>query len=141
MAVLGLCCCTQSFSSCGKWGLLSRCGVQASHCIGFSVAEHGLQACGLQQLQHVGSIVVAHRLSCPWHEGSSSTRDQTCLPSIGRRILNHWTTREALTQCILTKNVLKAHTVFRNFTALGRSNTGDTKMYLTISVRTIFIVK
>ena len=26
--------------------------------------------------------------------GSSQTRDQTCVPCIGRQILNHWTTRE-----------------------------------------------
>ena len=28
------------------------------------VVQHGLQACGLQQLQHVDSIAVAHGLSC-----------------------------------------------------------------------------
>ena len=33
----------QAFSSCSEWGLLSSCGVQASHCSGFSlVVEHGL---------------------------------------------------------------------------------------------------
>ena len=29
------------------------------------VAEHGLQALGLQELQHVGSAVVTHGFSCP----------------------------------------------------------------------------
>ena len=28
------------------------------------------------------------------HVGSSWTRDQTCVPCIGRQILNHWTIRE-----------------------------------------------
>ena len=28
------------------------------------------------------------------HDFSSPTRDQTCIPCIGRQILNHWTTRE-----------------------------------------------
>ena len=28
------------------------------------------------------------------HVGSSRTRDRTCVPCIGRRILNQWTTRE-----------------------------------------------
>ena len=51
LAELGLCCCMWAFSSCGEWGLLF-------------VAEHGLQAHGLQQLWHTGSAVVAHRLSC-----------------------------------------------------------------------------
>ena len=42
--VLGLHCCTQAFCSCGKWGLLSSCGVQASHCSGFSCCK--VQALG-----------------------------------------------------------------------------------------------
>ena len=32
---LGLCCCTQAFSSCDEWGLLSSCGACASLCGGF----------------------------------------------------------------------------------------------------------
>ena len=30
-----------------------------------------------------------------WHVEPSQTRDRTCVPHIGRQILNHWTTREA----------------------------------------------
>ena len=41
----------------------------------------GLTSCGTQ-------------LVTPWHVGSSRTRDQTCVLCIGRRVLNHWTTRE-----------------------------------------------
>ena len=33
-------------------------------------------------------------LVAPWHVGSSQTRDQTCVPCIGRWILNHCATRE-----------------------------------------------
>ena len=33
-------------------------------------------------------------LAAPWHVGSSWTRDRTCVPCIGRQILNHWTIRE-----------------------------------------------
>ena len=29
------------------------------------------------------------------HVGSSRTRDRTCIPCIGRRILSHWTTRKS----------------------------------------------
>ena len=36
LPVLDLCCYTRAFSSCGEWGLLSSCGVQASHCGNFS---------------------------------------------------------------------------------------------------------
>ena len=32
-----------------------------------------------------------------WYVGSSWTRDQTCVPCIGRQILNHWTTKEVPT--------------------------------------------
>ena len=61
LAVLGLCCCTRAFSSCGErglrfvvvWGLLIAVA---------SLVEHGLQACGLQQLWHAGSVVVARGL-------------------------------------------------------------------------------
>ena len=34
-------------------------------------------------------------LVAPWHVGSSQTRARTCVPCIGRRILNHCATREA----------------------------------------------
>ena len=36
LAVLGLQCCMQAFSSCSKWGLLSGYNAWASHCSGFS---------------------------------------------------------------------------------------------------------
>ena len=41
----------------------------------------------------MGFAVAAHALC---HVGSSQTRDHTHVPRIGRRILNHWTTREVL---------------------------------------------
>ena len=43
-------------------------------------------------------------LVAPWHVGSSQTRARTRVPCIGRRILNHCATREALPD-ILCKNV------------------------------------
>ena len=36
LAVFSLCCCTDFFSSYNEQGLLSSCGVWASHCNGFS---------------------------------------------------------------------------------------------------------
>ena len=39
-------------SSCGKQGLLSSCGVRASHCVASLVEEHGMRA---QQLKFLGS--------------------------------------------------------------------------------------
>ena len=56
-----------SFSGCGLWAL-----------------EGQLSGCGMWA-------------SLPlWHIGSSQIRDWTCVPRIGRWILNHWTVREAL---------------------------------------------
>ena len=52
LAVLGLCCYRQAFSSCGEWGLLSSCGAETSRCGGFSSQNMGstMQArcCGAQ---------------------------------------------------------------------------------------------
>ena len=52
LAMLGLRCYAQGFSSCGMWGLLSSCVVRASHCGGFSYCKAWalklcLSSCGL----------------------------------------------------------------------------------------------
>ena len=62
LAVLGLHCCMWAFSTCSDWGLLfiAVCGRLIA--VASLVAEHGLQAHGLQQLWCTGSVVVAHRL-------------------------------------------------------------------------------
>ena len=52
LAVLGLRCCARASSSCGERGLLFPCGVQASHCGGFS-------CCGARALGVQASVVVA----------------------------------------------------------------------------------
>ena len=62
------------------------------------LAVSGL-SCGMQDLSlwNVGfSLVEACGLICPVVCGNPSflTRDQTCIPYIGRQILNHWTIRE-----------------------------------------------
>ena len=53
LALLGLCCCTQAFSSCCEWKLLSSFHTRASHCIDFSCCgaqalEYGLSSSGTQ---------------------------------------------------------------------------------------------
>ena len=63
MAALGLCCCMWAFSSCRQQGLLSSYTTRASHCGGFS-------SCGAWAVGHVGSVLVAHRLSCSTACGS-----------------------------------------------------------------------
>ena len=54
MVVLGLCCCTQAFSSCGKWGLLFV-AVHISHCDGPS-------CCGAGALGRRASAVCSTRV-------------------------------------------------------------------------------
>ena len=74
MAVLGLHCYVQALFSCSEWGLLSSCGVRASHCGRFSCCralplEHCLWSTtsGALALEHwlwsTGSVLV-HGLSC-----------------------------------------------------------------------------
>ena len=85
--MLGLCCCTRAFSSCGGQGLLPSCGAWAYPC--GVLARRGARALGFQaqQLWHTGLVA-------PWHVISSWTKDRICIPCIGRQILNHWTSRE-----------------------------------------------
>ena len=89
-------------------------GYSSLQCAGFSLSwllllwsmgfrRAGFSSCGswAQQLWLVGSRAQAQQLWCkglvaPQHVGSSRARVQTCVPSIGRRILNRWATREAL---------------------------------------------
>ena len=78
-------------------GVTLCCSAQASHCSGFSCcAEHGLHQLWLagfraqaQQLWHRGLVA-------PQHVGSSWTRARTCVPCIGRQILNRCATGEVL---------------------------------------------
>ena len=65
LSVLGLCCCEQAFSSCGKQELLPSYGVWASNCCDFSCCRtwalrHAGFICGTraQELRHMG--LVAH---------------------------------------------------------------------------------
>ena len=65
--------------------------------------RHTGSAVVARRLQSSGSVVVAHGLSCSAHVGSSRTSSFYCsnearthVPCIGRQILNHCITREAL---------------------------------------------
>ena len=70
-----------------QWVLL----LQSTGCRASVVVVHGL--CSVQAL-----VLVAHGLSCPAARGifpgHLQIRDLTCVPFIGRQILNHWTIRE-----------------------------------------------
>ena len=64
LAALGLCCCVRAFSSCGEQGLLFIAVRGLLTAVASLVAEHGLQAHGLQQLWHTGSRAQAQQLWC-----------------------------------------------------------------------------
>ena len=85
--VLGLHCCTRTFSGCGKQGLLFTAVWGLPTVVSSLVAEHRLLVHRLQQLWHTGSVA-------PWHVESSWTRDGTHTPHIGRWIPIYWTAKE-----------------------------------------------
>ena len=88
MAVLGFRFCARAFSSCGKRGPLFI-AVRGPHC-------RGLSCCGAQAPDAQAQQLWLTGLAAPRHVGSSQTRARTRVPCIGRQILNHCTTREAL---------------------------------------------
>ena len=58
-------------------------------------SHHWSQVLGLQELQHPGSVIVAHGLCCSMTcEVFLDQGDQTLILSIGRWILIPWATRE-----------------------------------------------
>ena len=101
-------------AACGL-SLVAASGGQSSlRCRGFSLqcllllcstgSRHvGFSSCGTQaqQLWHEGSRAQAQQLwrtglVAPQHVGSSRTRARTCVPCIGRWILNHYAIRKSL---------------------------------------------
>ena len=96
LAVLGLCCCVWAFSSGSGWRLffVAACGLLIM--VASFIAEHSLLAHGLQYAaQGLSSCrVLPQLLHCMWD--LSQTNDLTHVSSIGRWILNHWTTGETL---------------------------------------------
>ena len=77
----------RAFYYCGKWELLFLAVLGLSIVAAFLVAEHILYSAQ-------ASVGASSGLAAPQHGGSSQTRERTHVPSVGRRILNHCTTRE-----------------------------------------------
>ena len=86
-----------------SWIFFHHAGSLLWHTSSSRVAVHRLPGCGARALEHAASVAAAHRFSsCDlpaqlprgmW-DLHSLIRDQTHISCIGRRILNHWTTRE-----------------------------------------------
>ena len=115
MTALGFHCFVWVLSGLSEWGYSSL------WCTGFSLhwllllqktgSSTGLSSCGswAQQLRLVGCRAWAQSLWCmglvaPRHRKSSQTRDQTCVPCIGRQILILCATREVLNYFLSTLN-------------------------------------
>lgn len=78
--MLGLHCCTWTSFSCGEWGPLSRCSVQASQCDDFSCCSEwalryaDFSGCGWPAPE-LESAVVVQGLIYPVACASTQTRD------------------------------------------------------------------
>ena len=96
------------FFSCSRWRVLSSCNVQASQIGSFSCAAQalghtGFSSCG-RGLSSYSSWALERRLNsfgtgglvALWHVRFSWIRDKTHVSCIGRWILYHWATWEAL---------------------------------------------
>ena len=107
LAVLGLPC-WEGFSLAAPSGGYSLVAVQASQCRGVScrgawaLRHKGFSSCSMWalQVQLLGSRAQVQLwragFVAPWHVGSSQIRDRTRVSCIGRQILCHWATWEAL---------------------------------------------
>ena len=105
MAALGLCCCARlSLVAVSRGYSLLRCAGSSLRRLlllqSMGSRRAAFSSCGrwAQQLWHTGLVP-------PRHVGSSRTRDQTRVPCIGRRILNHCTTREVSDLMILKQHL------------------------------------
>ena len=90
----------RAFSSCGGRGLRLAVGRGSLTAVPSLFAVRGLQSTpasvvAAPGLQGAGAVVVARGLHAPRPVGSSRTGGRTCVLCFGRRILNHWTAREA----------------------------------------------
>ena len=91
---------------CGLSLVMVSRGNSSLQCMGFSLrwllllqstgSRHaGFSSCGLRVLEHRLSSCGGTGLVALRHVGSSQTRARTHVPCLGRRILNHCTTRES----------------------------------------------
>ena len=79
-----VCCCKVFPPGCGKRGLRSSCGAPVSLCGSFSGCGAPALGSRAQQLRRMGLVA-------PLQAGSSGTGVQACVPCIGKRTPNRWT--------------------------------------------------
>ena len=61
--------------------------------------------CG-ELIKTTGSLVTETILAAPHHVWSSQTKGWTCVPCFARQVLNHWTTRKALNNWMLSQTCI-----------------------------------
>ena len=88
LAALGLHCC----SDLSLIAVSGGCSLVVARRLLFAVTSLVVA----HSLQSTGSVVVIHRLSFPSICGIFPDQGQTCVPCVGRQILNHGTTRAFL---------------------------------------------
>ena len=79
----------EGFLQLRRAGTTPHRGARASHC-------RSLSCCGAQAPDAQAQQLWLTGLVAPWHVGSSQTGARTRVPCIGRQILNHCATKEAL---------------------------------------------
>ena len=90
----------------------------AAHGLSLVAVSRGYSLAAASSLQSKDTEFVAHGLSCPMglaasqHVESSQSRDPSLVPDIGRRILNHWTTREVPYNSSIFNFLRKIHFAF-----------------------------
>ena len=87
-------------------GATLHCSARASH-------HRGLSCCGAQAPDAQAQQLWLTGLVAPRHVGSSQTRARTRVPCIGRWILNHCATREALSNVLV--HLLWTHVLYSDF--------------------------
>ena len=70
-----------------EWGLLSSVVPRLLIAVASLAVEHGLQVYSLQQLRRMGSVVVAHGLSCPAACGILLDQGSNSSPALAGRFL------------------------------------------------------
>ena len=108
------------FFNCGEGRLLSRCGMQASHCSGFSCFRS--RALGFVGFGSCGSWAVEQRLnSCDtwawlprgmWDFSGSNRTHVSCL---SRWTLYHWTTKGAQDEALSWRKHMTIYCLYSNF--------------------------
>ena len=83
---LSLCCYVQALCF-SEWGLLSSVVPRLLIAVASLAVEHGLQVYSLQQLRRMGSVVVAHGLSCPAACGILLDQGSNSSPALAGRFL------------------------------------------------------